>query len=179
MPIDETEIGATLPEDTATDNALLAQIRAEEARLTFPHFDNGDAWSLGNILFDLAHERSLRVTVRITRGDQVLFHVAMPGTSADNDLWVERKANTVRRFGESSMLVGLVHRAPDSSFYDLPWNDSAVFSAHGGSFPVVVDGVGCIGAVTVSGLRDHEDHALVVEAIESFLDGLAPHGRVG
>ena len=33
------------------------------------------------------------------------------------------------------------------------------------SFPIVVDGVGCIGAVTVSGLPQRADHDLVVEAL--------------
>jgi uncharacterized protein (UPF0303 family) len=44
----------------------------------------------------------------------------------------------------------------------LPERDVA---DHGGSFPIVVDGVGCIGAVTVSGLPQRDDHDLVVEAL--------------
>ena len=38
-------------------------------------------------------------------------------------------------------------------------------SSHGGSFPLHVAGVGCVGAVTVSGLPQRDDHALVVEAL--------------
>ena len=34
-----------------------------------------------------------------------------------------------------------------------------------------VEGVGVVGAVTVSGLPQAEDHALVVEAVRTFLDG--------
>ena len=40
-----------------------------------------------------------------------------------------------------------------------------VLSAVGGSFPIFVEGVGCIGAVTVSGLRQRDDHEFVVEAL--------------
>ena len=47
----------------------------------------------------------------------------------------------------------------------LPDRDVA---CHGGSFPIVVDGVGCIGAATVSGLPERVDHELVVEALAAL-----------
>jgi uncharacterized protein (UPF0303 family) len=43
------------------------------------------------------------------------------------------------------------------------------FAAHGGSFPIIVRGTGCIGAVTVSGLPQRDDHNLVVEALALLL----------
>jgi len=52
----------------------------------------------------------------------------------------------------------------------------ADFAPHGGSFPINVRGTGCIGAVTVSGLPQREDHNMVVEALSALLgkdhDGL-------
>nr|BFE72411.1 hypothetical protein GCM10020092_057120 [Actinoplanes digitatis] len=48
--------------------------------------------------------------------------------------------------------------------------DPADFAAHGGAFPVRVPNVGVVGVVTVSGLPQADDHALVVEAIEAYLD---------
>jgi uncharacterized protein (UPF0303 family) len=52
--------------------------------------------------------------------------------------------------------------------HDLPLQQ---YAAHGGAFPVHVEGVGVVGAVTVSGLPQADDHALVTEAIGTFLRG--------
>jgi uncharacterized protein (UPF0303 family) len=46
--------------------------------------------------------------------------------------------------------------------YNLPEED---YAAHGGCFPIQVAGTGIVGAVTVSGLPQREDHNLVVEAL--------------
>jgi len=43
------------------------------------------------------------------------------------------------------------------------------FAAAGGCFPVIVEGIGIVGTVTVSGLPQVEDHRLVVTTIRQFL----------
>jgi uncharacterized protein (UPF0303 family) len=157
---------ATAPDDIAH---TIARVEAEEHELVFTRFDNDDAWRLGCLLVELAQERSLAVTVDIRRGPQQLFHAAMPGTTPDNDSWIERKVRVVERFGASSYLVGLRARRKGITFaaqHDLPLQE---YAAHGGCFPVRVRDVGVVGTVTVSGLPQVEDHALVVEGIRSFL----------
>jgi len=107
--------------------------------------------------------------IDVRRATQQLFHCALPGTTADNDSWIERKVRVVERFAASSYLVGLRAAAKGTTFaaqHDLPLQQ---FAAHGGSFPVRVAGVGVVGAVTVSGLAQQDDHALVVEALRTFL----------
>lgn len=162
---------ATPPEVPRTEIAqTIRLVEGQEARLVLSRFDNEDAWELGVILVTLARERSLPVTLDITRGDQQLFHAAMPGTSPDNDDWIARKTRTVRRFGVSSYLIGLRHRASGKAFNDQPWLDPTLYAAHGGAFPITIARVGVVGTITVSGLPQAEDHALVVEALERFLD---------
>ena len=43
------------------------------------------------------------------------------------------------------------------------------YAIHGGSFPLRLAGLGVVGAVTVSGAPEREDHALVVEALAHLL----------
>lgn len=151
--------------------ALIARIEAQERTLAFRGFSNDDAWALGSILVELARERVLAVTIDITRGEQQLFHAAMPGTSAHNDAWIARKTRTVREFGVSSLLAGQRAKLGGNSFEAAPWIDPLRYAGHGGSFPITVAGVGVVGTVTVSGLPQLEDHALAVEAVTAFLAG--------
>ena len=149
----------------------IAALEEQERDLVFTTFDNTDAWRLGCLLVELAQDRDLPITVDVRRGAQQLFHAALPGTTADNDTWVERKVRVVERFGASSYLVGLRAVAKGTTFavaHDLPLQQ---YAAHGGCFPVRVARVGVVGTVTVSGLAQADDHALVVEALGLFLSG--------
>ena len=149
--------------------ALIAEIELQETELVFTSFTNDDAWELGCRVVDLALVRSLPVTIDIMRGQQQLFHAAMPGTVANNDSWVRRKNATVREFGVSSFLAGLHATVLGHRFEDAPWIDPMRFAGHGGAFPITVKGVGVVGTLTVSGLPQADDHALAVEAIRGHL----------
>ena len=148
---------------------LVARLEEQEERLQFMRFTHDDAWEIGSLLVRYAHERSLGVTIDITKGDQQVFHAATDGTSADNDDWVARKIRTVRRYGSSSFLIGRRHAASGTDFSTQTGLPLSQYAAHGGCFPVVIRNAGLVGTITVSGLPQADDHALVVEAIEEFL----------
>ena len=165
----------TIPSDPSELRALIQQLQTQQQRLQFRRFTNDDALDLGSRIVAVARERKLVVTVDIRRHGHQLFHAALPGTTPDNDSWIERKARVVNRFNESSYLVGrrleLAGRSVDIG-HGL---DPLLYAAHGGSFPLIVLEVGVVGTVTVSGLPQAEDHALVVEALAVFL-GIEPVG---
>ncbi|TQL48116.1 uncharacterized protein (UPF0303 family) [Homoserinimonas aerilata] len=148
--------------------SLIAEVVAQEERLTLTRFDNDDAWRLGSILVELARQRKLPVTLDITRNGQQLFRAVLPGAIADQSDWIARKNRTVTRFEVSSYLVGLRFAASGRSFDDEPHLDSALYAAHGGAFPIRIANVGVVGTVTVSGLPQADDHALAVEALEQL-----------
>ena len=146
----------------------LAHVIQQESELRLPRFDNDDAWKLGLLLRDLAVSRGHAIVIDIRRfgqPPQPLFYTAFPGTTPDNARWVQRKSNIVARFHRSSYQVGLYLAQNQITFterYGLP---DADYAAHGGSFPLHVANAGIIGAVTVSGLPQREDHNLVIEAL--------------
>jgi uncharacterized protein (UPF0303 family) len=149
----------------------LGDLEEQERRLIFPSFGYGDAWRLGTRLVDLARERQAPVAIDIRLGAQQLFHCALPGSSADNDAWIDRKRRVVERYGASSYLVGARFRGRGTAFEESSRLDPDHYAAHGGSFPIRLSPDGpVVGAITVSGLPSAEDHRLIVEALESYLD---------
>jgi uncharacterized protein (UPF0303 family) len=148
---------------------LLEELEAQEARLVFERFDEATAWELGVALRDAALEAALPVAISVRRNGQRLFHAGLPGSSADNDGWLDRKCAVVDRYGRSSLRVGELFRAGGGSFDADSRLDPSTYAAHGGAFPVLVRGTGCVGTVAVSGLPELEDHRFVVRVLEAFL----------
>ncbi|MEV5781880.1 heme-degrading domain-containing protein [Streptomyces sp. NPDC052287] len=147
----------------------IAELEEQERRLALPRFTHEDAWTLGTLLVELARERRAPVAVDIRRGGQQLFHAALPSSTPDNDAWIDRKRRVVERYGCSSLLVGTRFRAKGTTFEESSRLDPDTYAAHGGAFPVTVEGAGVIGTVVVSGLPQLDDHAMVIEALTHFL----------
>ena len=149
--------------------ALVASLEAQEEQLVFTRFSDADAWRLGSAMVAAAIERALPVTIDIRRHGQQLFHVALPGTTAENDSWIERKVNVVNRFAAASYLVGRRLAARGIALDEALGGEPRLFAAHGGAFPIRIRDVGVVGTVTVSGLPQADDHAFVTEMIGAFL----------
>ncbi|MER6066028.1 heme-degrading domain-containing protein [Streptomyces sp. NPDC001792] len=157
------------PRTTPELTPSVEELEAQERRLVFRQFTYNDAWALGSLLVELARERQAPVAIDIHRAGQQLFHAALPGSTPDNDAWIARKRRVVERYGASSYLVGARFRAKGTTFEDSSRLDPDTYAAHGGSFPIHVENAGVVGAVTVSGLPQLQDHRFVVEALEQFL----------
>ena len=157
-------------------DADLERIALQEKELQFDSFSLETAWALGSLLREMAVERKLGVVIDVTLFSMPVFYAALEGSTPDNPNWVRRKRNSVFRFLKSSYAVGLSLAKQETTLqakFGLP---DAEFAPHGGSFPIVVRGTGCVGAVTVSGLPQRDDHIMVVEALATLLgkdiDGL-------
>ena len=148
---------------------IFDRIESEERELVFPGFDLSDAWTLGTRMRAAAETASLPIVIGITLGEARVFYTALPGSSADNDGWLERKIRVARRYGRSSYGVGQSFRAAGKDFDVDARLDPGLYAAHGGVFPLTIAGVGVVGTVGVSGLPQADDHAFVVEQLRSYL----------
>jgi uncharacterized protein (UPF0303 family) len=151
----------------------LETIALQEKRLQFKHFDSKVAWSLGSKLKEAAEKRNAAVAIDIQLNGHPLFFFAMPGTTPNNIDWIRRKRNVVLRFHRSSYAIGLTYERDQTSLQVKTGADLRDFATHGGGFPIFLDGTGCVGSITVSGLPQREDHMLIITVLQNYF-GLPP-----
>lgn len=136
----------------------------------FDRFDAAIAWRFGVALKEAAEAQSAAVAIDISAQGRPMFHVALPGTSADNVEWIRRKRNVTLRFLRSSGAISLqfaLEGTDPMSKYGLSVLDHMPAA---GSFPITVSSAGVIGAITISGLLPWEDHALIAQTLARFLN---------
>jgi uncharacterized protein (UPF0303 family) len=157
----------------------IRRLEQQERLLRFDRFDGNAAWELGCLVRDTAVARAAGVAIDISLRDRTLFHCVLPGTTTDNVEWIRRKRNTVLRLWSASYLVGrrlaLSGRGQEEA-HNLAHSD---FAVHGGSIPLFVADLGCVGAVTVSGVPQRIDHAIVADSIAAYLKVDLGDARLG
>ena len=129
-------------------------------------FSNAIAMDMGQRIVELARSRNQTIAVEISRLNQSVFLYVEDGLPADKHNWLRRKANVAKYFEESSLAVRhtLEKRAMT---LEKPFGlDEKDYIAKGGSIPVFVKNAGLIATITVSGLRDFEDHEIIIEGLK-------------
>lgn len=141
------------------------EIAAEEKGLDFPRFGFEDALAIGR--HAIAHAPA-PVIVRIAVADIVLFAGAMDGTSANNQVWLDLKAASVRQYGHSSLWLHHDLRAKGRTLAATASTLSPMVDV-GGGLPLIIGGR-VVGFAGVSGLPHEDDHRLMVAALRARLE---------
>ncbi|XXG99263.1 hypothetical protein Hte_005600 [Hypoxylon texense] len=150
-------------------------VRASCDSFLLESFTVEDAWELGHLLYArllpfAAASRPALVSVALANSRHVLFQCAVgAGTAPDNELWVQRKRDTVLRFGTSTWLQHCKYAGDEEAFrakFGMSPAQAENYAIHGGGVPIRVKGVeGIVAVVVVSGLKQHEDHGVIVDVI--------------
>lgn len=147
---------------------IIEQERASE----LPKFNAVVAYRLGTAL----HSRLLTFPSpacinisTVSTPAHVLFHaITHEGTTLDNDYWIARKRNSVIRFGASTWRLHIKHDGDEQAFASKVGGEAKAgeYAIHGGGVPIYVKGVEWpVGVVVVSGLKQWDDHMVVIETL--------------
>lgn len=146
-----------------------AELAREAATLVLPSLTIAEALELGEIAVDLGRDRALPIAVEVRLKEWTVFHVSLPGSSPDNDWWMNRKARVVMATGNSTIYERVLAEEQDIDWHVAKGLPEETHAIHGGGLALNVKGLGFVGILLVSGLTQIEDHLLGVEVITEFL----------
>ena len=143
---------------------------ALEARtLELESLSHKDAVEIGEIAMDFGFQRGLSIAVEVWLKEWVIFHASLPGSTADNDAWIARKARVVLTTGNSTMYERVSAEEQGIDWYATKGLPEETHAIHGGGLPLNAKGMGCVGILLISGLPQVQDHLLGVEVLTEFL----------
>ena len=141
----------------------------EELLLTLPKLDVADAMEIGEIAKSFGTQKGLPIAVEVRLGDWIIYHASLPGSTAENQWWIDRKARVVMLKHHST-----IYERVSAEERGVDWHKEnnlldETHAIHGGGLPLITKSDGFVGVLLVSGLPQVEDHLLGVEVLTEFL----------
>ena len=141
----------------------------EELLLTLPALDVADAVEIGEIAKSFGVMRGLPIAVEVRLGDWIIYHASLPGSTAENQWWIDRKARVVLLKHHST-----IYERVSAEERGVDWHKEnnlldETHAIHGGGLPLITKNEGFVGILLISGLPQVKDHLLGVEVLTEFL----------
>jgi uncharacterized protein (UPF0303 family) len=141
----------------------------EEKKLSLKSLTLNEAIEIGEIAKTLGLESELPIAVEVRLGDWIIYHASLPGSTVENQWWIDRKARVVMLKKHSTLYerVSAEERGVDWHKENNLLDET--HAIHGGGLPLITKNEGFVGVLLISGLPQVEDHLLGVEVLTEFL----------
>jgi uncharacterized protein (UPF0303 family) len=145
------------------------QYLRHEENLLLPTLTVTDALEIGEIAKTFGLQRSLPIAVEVRIGGWIIYHASLPGSTSENQWWIDRKARVVLLKHHST-----IYERVSAEERGVDWHKEnnlldETHAIHGGGLPLITKGEGFVGVLLISGLPQVEDHLLGVEVLTEFL----------
>ena len=154
---------------SATDRFTSSGLLKEEQLLTLPKLDVVDALEIGQIASSFGTEHGLPIAVEVRVGDWIVYHASLPGSTVENQGWIDRKARVVMLKQHSTLFERVSAQERGVDWFKENNLTDATHAIHGGGLPLITQGDGFVGVLLISGLPQIEDHLLGVKVLTEFL----------
>ena len=152
-----------------TGGFIVANLLNEEAILTLPSFTHLDAFEIGQIATEIGIERKLPIAVEVRLGDWTIYHASLPGSTVENQWWIDRKARVVLLKHHSTIYERVSAEERGADWHKENGLLDETHAIHGGGLSLITKNEGFVGVLLISGLPQVEDHLLGVEVLTEFL----------
>jgi uncharacterized protein (UPF0303 family) len=146
-----------------------AGLLQEEQLLLLPSLKMADSLEIGEIAKNFGMTRNLPIAVEVRLGDWVVYHASLPGSTPENDWWIDRKARVVKLKQHSTMYERVLAEEQGIDWHKENNVLDETHAIHGGGLPLITKEDGCVGVLIISGLPQVDDHLLGVEVLTEFL----------
>jgi uncharacterized protein (UPF0303 family) len=154
---------------TTTGGFSSEGLALEAKTLELESLSQKEAIEIGEIALDMGFARGLGIAVEVRLKEWIVFHASLPGSTADNDSWIARKARVVLATGNSTMYERVLQKSKASIGMRLRVCLKRHMRFMVVGLPLNVKGMGCVGILLISGLPQVQDHLLGVEVLTEFL----------
>jgi len=141
----------------------------EESMLLLSELKVESALEIGEIAKSLGTQLSLPIAVEVRIGDWIIYHASLPGSTVENQWWIDRKARTVMLKHHSTMYERVSAQERGVDWHKENNLLDETHAIHGGGLPLITKDDGLSGVLLISGLPKVEDHLLDVEVLTEFL----------
>ena len=138
-------------------------------RLTLPSLTAKDALEIGEIAKFFGQDRSLPIAVEVRVGDWIIYHASLPGSTVENQGWIDLKARVVMLKHHSTLFERVSAQERGVDWFAENNLTDETHAIHGGGLPLITKSDGFVGVLLISGLPQVEDHLLGVEVLTEFL----------
>jgi len=154
---------------SSTEDFTSSKLLVEEQKLILQTLDISTALQLGVLAQNIGINRGLPIAIEVRIGDWVIYHASLPGSSIENNLWLERKAKVVKLKHHSTLYERVKSEEQFVDWFVSNMVSEVVYAIHGGGLPLITKEDGFVGALIISGLPQLDDHLLGVEVLTLFL----------
>ena len=141
-----------------------------EEKYQFPTFSREDVWDLACDVMESNKDFPKQVAIEIYIGNVMMFRYFPGRCGTLQEMWLQRKRNTVLALGKSSVLaaaqMAMQEKTPADLVPGFPNPDD--YAVCGGGFPLRTKDGNIFGTVCVSGLPDVVDHEVIIGGLDRF-----------
>lgn len=152
-----------------SDNYLSSQLLFEEESLKISKIELTDALEIGEIGKSIGILKQLPIAIEVRLGNWIIFHASLPGSTMENQWWIDRKARVVSLKQHSTLYERVSAQERGIDWFIENNLSVETHAIHGGGLPLITEKDGFVGVLLISGLPQVEDHLLGVEVLTEFL----------
>ena len=142
---------------------------SEEQLLVFSNLDVIGAIELGEIAKGIGLMRNLPIAVEVRLSDWIIYHASLPGSTAENQWWIDRKARVVLLKHHSTLYERVSAEERGVDWHNENNLSNETHAIHGGGLPLITKDQGFVGVLLISGLPQVDDHLLGIEVLTEYL----------